>query len=198
MADEESFSNAYSALAAGTGDFSRSDSQSLATVLQRTPAALAPLRMIVGLTHNQLAVAIRLTDPDARVSGEALKKFERNPPPSPISPRHKKLAAGIANAVTAAMSRKILTVPPSAATYFHSKLDKSDTREGWSSVRADSTGVPYAALIYQRSWAAADRAQMGDTHPGGVATVDDAWLMVHVVGALMLRLLRTPSLGGNG
>ena len=150
MADEESFNNAYAALAAGTGDFSRPDSQSLATILQRTPAALAPLRMIVGLTHNELAVAIKLTDPDARVSGEALKKFERNPPPSPISPRHKKLAAGIANAATAAMSREILTVPPTAVSYFHSKLDKRDTREGWSSVQSDAGGVPYSALLYQR------------------------------------------------
>ncbi|MXW94822.1 MAG: hypothetical protein F4110_04720 [Acidimicrobiaceae bacterium] len=150
MADEESFNNAYAALAAGTGNFSRPDSQSLATVLQRTPAALAPLRMVVGLTHNELAVAIKLTDQDARVSGEALKKFERNPPPSPVSARHKRLAVSIANAATAAMSRRILTVPPNAAVYFHSKLDKRDTREGWSSVQSDAGGVPYSALLYQR------------------------------------------------
>ena len=121
MADEESFTDAFASLADGTGDFSRSDAESLAAVLQRTPAALAPLRMIVGLTHNELAVAIRLTDPDARVSGEALKKFERNPAPEQASPRHDRLATGIAHAVTAAMSREILAVPPSAAAHFHSK-----------------------------------------------------------------------------
>lgn len=150
MADEESFTDAFASLADGTEDFSRSDAESLAAVLQRTPAALAPLRMIVGLTHNELAVAIRLTDPDARVSGEALKKFERNPAPEQASPRHDRLATGIAHAVTAAMSREILTVPPSAAAHFHSKLDKRDTRDGWSSVRADAGGVPYSALLYQR------------------------------------------------
>ena len=150
MADEESFTDAFASLADGTGDFSRSDAESLAAVLQRTPAALAPLRMIVGLTHNELAVAIRLTDPDARVSGEALKKFERNPAPEQASPRHDRLATGIAHAVTAAMSREILAVPPSAAAHFHSKLDKRDTRDGWSSVRADAGGVPYSALLYQR------------------------------------------------
>ena len=150
MADEESFTNAYAALAAGTGDFSRPDARSLATVLQCTPAALAPLRMIVGLTHNELAVAIKLTDPDARVSGEALKKFERSPPPEQASSRHDRLATSVAQAVTDAMSRKILTVPPTAASYFHSKLDKRDTREGWSSVQSDAGGVPYSALLYQR------------------------------------------------
>lgn len=52
MADEVSFATAYAALAEGTNDFSRPDAQSLAAVLRRTPSALAPLRMIVGLTYN--------------------------------------------------------------------------------------------------------------------------------------------------
>ncbi|MCY3567982.1 MAG: hypothetical protein OXH38_05105 [Chloroflexi bacterium] len=150
MADEASFADAYLALAEGTADFSRTDAVSLAAVLRSTPAALAPLRMIVGLTHNELAVAIKLTDPDARASGESLKKFERSPPPEQISHRYDQLATGIAHAVAAAMSREILAVSPSAATYFHSKLDKRDTREGWTSVRANSSGVPYSALLYQR------------------------------------------------
>ena len=150
MADEAAFTKAYAALAAGTKDFSRPEAGSLATVLRRTPAVLAPLRMIVGLTFNELAVAIRLTDPAARTSGEALKKFERNPPPAQASPKHDQLAAGIAQAITAAMNREILSVPLNAARYFHSKLDKRDTSEGWSSVRADATGVPYSALLYQR------------------------------------------------
>ena len=150
MADEEGFADAYAALAAGTEDFSRPDVDSLAAVLQRTPTALAPLRMIVGLTFNELAVAIKLTNPDARASGEALKKFERSPPPERASAKHEQLAASIAQAVMAAMSREILGIPPSAAAYFHSKLDKRDTRDAWSSVQADAGGVPYSALLYQR------------------------------------------------
>ena len=141
MADEEAFADAYAALAYGTADFSRPDAESLAAVLQRTPAALAPLRMIVGLTHNELAVAITLADPDARSSGETLKKFERSPPPAQASPKREQLATSIAKAVTAAMSREILAVPPSAAAYFHSKLDKCDTHDGWSSVHAAAGGV---------------------------------------------------------
>ena len=53
------------------------------------------------------------------------------------------------------------------------------------------------AMMKIGSWVAADRAQKGDAHPGGVATLDDAWLIVHVVGALILRLARTPA-RGNG
>lgn len=37
-------------------------------------------------------------------------------------------------------------------------------------------------------WVAADRSEMGDTHHATQATRDDAWLVVHVVGALIVRL----------
>jgi hypothetical protein len=38
------------------------------------------------------------------------------------------------------------------------------------------------------TWASADRSQTGDAHHTTTATVADAWLTVHVVGALLLRL----------
>lgn len=37
-------------------------------------------------------------------------------------------------------------------------------------------------------WVAADRSEKGDAHNATPATRDDAWLTVHVVGALILRL----------
>lgn len=37
-------------------------------------------------------------------------------------------------------------------------------------------------------WVSADRSQLGDSHHVTDATPDDAWLSVHVVGALALRL----------
>jgi hypothetical protein len=37
-------------------------------------------------------------------------------------------------------------------------------------------------------WVAADRSEMGDTHHATAATREDAWLIVHVVGALIVRL----------
>lgn len=39
-------------------------------------------------------------------------------------------------------------------------------------------------------WVAADRSETGDAHNSRPATDDDAWLTVHVVGALILRLSR--------
>lgn len=44
-------------------------------------------------------------------------------------------------------------------------------------------------------WVSADRSTIGDAHQVGSATIDDAWLTVHIVGALILRLAgsaRTP------
>jgi len=38
------------------------------------------------------------------------------------------------------------------------------------------------------SWVSADRSQSGDSHSSSEATIDDAWLIVHVVGAIILRI----------
>lgn len=39
-------------------------------------------------------------------------------------------------------------------------------------------------------WVSADRSEVGDAHPGGAPTRDDAWFTVHIVGAIILRLVR--------
>jgi AbiJ N-terminal domain 4 len=42
-------------------------------------------------------------------------------------------------------------------------------------------------------WVSAERSETGDAHKQSDAVLDDAWLMVHVVGALILRLVgKTP------
>ena len=150
MADEESFTQAYGALAAGTSDFADVTAASLKSVLLSAPEALAPLRMILGFTHNELAVAMKLLEPDARVGGDKLKKFERSPSSQTPPDERDKLAALIAATARAVMEREILPVPPTATRYFHSKLDKRDTTDGWTSVRRDAKGVPYSALLFQR------------------------------------------------
>ncbi|EFP58260.1 hypothetical protein HMPREF0321_1067 [Dermacoccus sp. Ellin185] len=40
-------------------------------------------------------------------------------------------------------------------------------------------------------WASADRSTTGDAHKNSTASIADAWLMVHVTGALILRLTDT-------
>lgn len=43
-------------------------------------------------------------------------------------------------------------------------------------------------LLKIMNWVAADRSELGDSHSVRTPTLDDAWLTVHVVGALILRL----------
>lgn len=38
------------------------------------------------------------------------------------------------------------------------------------------------------NWVAADRSQMGDAHQATAASREDAWLIVHIVGAMIVRL----------
>lgn len=44
------------------------------------------------------------------------------------------------------------------------------------------------ALAKTAHWVSADRSVSGDAHTASAASVQDAWLTVHVVGALILRL----------
>lgn len=37
-------------------------------------------------------------------------------------------------------------------------------------------------------WVSADRSQNGDSHHLSAVSIEDAWLTVHIVGALILRL----------
>jgi hypothetical protein len=45
-----------------------------------------------------------------------------------------------------------------------------------------------AGIVAFLEWASADRSEKGDAHKHSDATIDDAWLTVHVVGALIRRL----------
>lgn len=148
MANEAAFSTAYEELAAHTHDFRDVHSESLAAALCAKPAALAPLRMILGLTHNELAWAVRQTQPGAKTTGATLKSFEKMSQQQ--AGARNELIAAIVNAVLAVVDRRILQIPESAQKYFHSKLDKRDTCGGWRTVAEDARGVPYSALLYQR------------------------------------------------
>lgn len=44
------------------------------------------------------------------------------------------------------------------------------------------------AITKAMHWVSADRSESGDAHGAGSATVADAWLIVHITGALILRL----------
>lgn len=47
---------------------------------------------------------------------------------------------------------------------------------------------PLEAVERAMHWVAADRSQTGESHHASAATREDAWLIVHVVGAFIVRL----------
>jgi hypothetical protein len=151
MAPEDQFAASYRVLADATDGFRSVSVETLASAMRSDPASLAPLRMIVGFTHNELAVAVGLLDPSRSIGGSRLKTFERKPRPATETATRRALIEAIAATVIALMERQILSVPEASANVFHSKLDKRDTRDGWEGVGRDAAeGVPYWALLYQR------------------------------------------------
>ena len=150
MASENAFDTAYRTLARHTNSFTNVDRQSLHAALTTAPSTLAPLRMILGFTYNELAWAMKLTRPGTTTRGDTLKKFERNPPPRQISSKRAEMIETLVATLLAIMDGSILQLPPAVQQFFHSKLEKRDTSDGWRTVAADAGGVPYSALLYQR------------------------------------------------
>lgn len=150
MADESRFDTAYECLAEHTGNFADVSEENLIRALTERPLVLAPLRMILGFTYNELSWAMKLTAAGTTTSGTALRNFERGPVPERITFTRAGMIETIAAAAVAAMDRDILQIPESVSRFFHSKLDKRDTLDGWNSVEIAAGGVPYSALLFQR------------------------------------------------
>ncbi|MCY3788301.1 MAG: hypothetical protein OXH63_05880 [Gemmatimonadetes bacterium] len=150
MASEAAFDDAYRQLAEYTNDFTNISVSTLTAALTQTPETLAPLRMILGFTYNELAWAMKLAHPGSRTSGGTLKTFERSPARKQATAKRIEMIDAVAKAVIAVMDRSILQVPESAQDFFHSKLDKRDTLDGWATVANSAGGVPYSTLLYQR------------------------------------------------
>jgi hypothetical protein len=47
-------------------------------------------------------------------------------------------------------------------------------------------------------WVSADRSESGEAHHVSGASVEDAWLIVHIVGSLILRMASGPPRSGSG
>lgn len=150
MASEIAFETAYADLALHTNNFAEVSEINLIRALTGNPATLAPLRMILGLTHKEMSWAMKLASEGTTTSGETLKKFERSPIPEGSAPKRNAMIKAIAVTAMAVMNRNILQIPRPAHRFFHSKLDKRDTMNGWSTVADAAGGVPYSALLYQR------------------------------------------------
>jgi hypothetical protein len=150
MASETAFTESYEHLARATDGFRTITRDTLLDAVTSRPSSLAPLRMILSLTRNELAFTMHLAHPELSVTDTTLRKFEQRSEPADDNRGHR-LATIIVEVALGIMNGTLLTVPPPARSVFHSKLDHFDTRHGWSGVSAAAlAGVPYSALLYQR------------------------------------------------
>ena len=147
---EAEFILLYERLVSATEGFTRTEPKAFVALLREEPGALVPLRMILGLTRQELAAVLRIVSKEGRASAQTLRNFEREAHSIRLTGARERLIRDIAAAVTAIMERRILRVPDAIAGHFHSNLDKRDTINGWRSVAASAGGVPYSALLYQR------------------------------------------------
>ena len=147
---EAAFTALFEELVSATKGFTSTEREVFVALLRKEPGVLAPLRMILGLTRQEMTAALRIVNKDARTSTQTLRKFEQGGPPTRMQSPRRRLIEDIATAVTAIMERRILQVPDRLARDFHSNLDKRDTIDGWRSVAESLDGVPYSALLYQR------------------------------------------------
>ena len=139
------FAEVYRAVDASTNHFTNVSPPHLASVIQNDPRSLLVFRTIIGYTPRELAVATRelVFRIGGRGIGEALlKSLEKG---GRISPEKAEL---LAETIDALISKRLWGQAPDG---LRSKMDKSDTREGWASVqRFAAQGVPYSAFLHQR------------------------------------------------
>ncbi len=101
MADEPAFDVAYRSLAKHTGNFAKVTERNLIRALGEEPRTLAPLRMILGFTYNELSWAMKLTRKGTTTSGTTLRNFERSPEPTQVTAKRSEMIETIAAAAVA-------------------------------------------------------------------------------------------------
>ncbi|WP_157606327.1 hypothetical protein [Phycicoccus sp. Soil802] len=99
----------------------------------------------------------------------------------------KEIPASPANAITDAGTalQEVLTAVGCAGNAL-GPLIKSAKKKGLLAPHDDALNNGLENFL---NWASADRSQTGDGHHVSDATRADAWLMVHIVGALIVRLV---------
>lgn len=146
------FRTAYRQAADGTAEFTEVDPSRLSTLLQASPTALLVFRTIVGYTPKELAVATRevaAESGEGGVTDSRIKSMERG------GSIPEQAADTLAVTIHRLVERRLWGHAPEG---LRSKMDKTDTADGWTSVRNFArSGVPYEAFLHQRHMGGAFR-----------------------------------------
>jgi len=142
------FSDAYEALRGATKDFTACSGASLGKAIDQDNLAVVVLRSILGFTPSEWAhvasksSAVKVDQGFCRSLDRKVRLDARNPALSE-TPRVVALLS-VASTLLSEGPREV------GAAAIH-RLDKADTRDGWTSVRhMAALGAPYAMLLYER------------------------------------------------
>ncbi len=150
--DEGSFREIYVKVSERTEAFSSVDEGTVAEILVNYPPSLLVFRSIAALSLDELSLLLRETQGFA-LSKDQMREFElgREVGKADVQRWHEG-SGRLATIICDAIGGDLLELPRTAPkTLFRDRKDKTDTREGWESVRVTAKrGVPYCELLYQR------------------------------------------------
>ncbi len=130
----------------------------IAHCLTEAPETLTVFRTIIGYTPNEFAVAVsevRAERGGMRVSPQRIKSIEGGVVPD------EDLALDCALTIDQLIARQMWAPAPDG---LRTKLDKPDTKDGWTSVReAAGEGVTYDVFLHQRHYGGAFRQLLDAT-----------------------------------
>jgi hypothetical protein len=164
------FERAYAKAEQTTANFTRVEVTDLATAIQAEPIVLLPLRVITGLLRNEFAGATAIVAGTlglAPLSAAKVDSMERTG--STTSYDQARVAAETLNQI---MHGTLFGHPPGS---LKSKQHKSDTIDGWNSVREYAIrGVPYGVFLHQRHYGGAFRQVLDATSELRGNLIEDA------------------------
>lgn len=161
---EASYAHAYD----GTDGFTKVDADTLAALLVRYPDSLLAFRTICGLTKDEFAHAVEISESSHRVSGAAIDKIEKGE--SVVKPDR---AAAIAATVRALVDQSLFGAGTEETPV--KQAFKPDTSLGWSSVESFAQDrVPFSTFLHQRHYGGAFRQLLDATSGKRGDIIEDA------------------------
>lgn len=150
--DQDLFRDIYGIVFERTAAFSNVDHAIVAQILVENPPSLLVFRCIAALSLDELSLLLRETR-GLELSKDQMREFELGREVGKADrDRWNRASDALATILCEAIGGGLLELPRTAPkALFKDRKDKTDTREGWKTVRVTAEeGVPYWELLYQR------------------------------------------------
>ena len=166
----EPFVRLYADVERLTQGFRNVDVDSLLSVIHEFPGTIRVFRTILGFTTQEFAAATDLLAATTGGSALSVTRVKAMETGRRVTVDDARVCAELIDQVLAG---DLFSLPSHLGT--RSKIEKPDTADGWSSVRAAaSDGVPYEVLLHQRHYGGAFRQLLDATSTSRGDILEDA------------------------